>query len=157
MTSSRRPRTLVVCVAAAATAAAMGLAACSAGKSGGSINSSSGAFGTVPNAPLDELTDPPELPVEQAARPMAAATTHTARIPGRREMDVCGRSMAVTFLMTNLIGRRRCHRSWLLSGLWRAYGVPCGDLGRILSQVAIDVKTGPGKARPHLGSPALSQ
>ena len=50
MTSSRRPRTLVVCVAAAATAAAMGLAACSAGKSGGSINSSSGAFGTVPTA-----------------------------------------------------------------------------------------------------------
>ena len=50
MTSSRRPRTLVVCVAAAATAAAMGLAACSAGKSGGSINSSTGAFGTVPTA-----------------------------------------------------------------------------------------------------------
>jgi peptide/nickel transport system substrate-binding protein len=50
MTSSRRPRTLVVCVAAAATIAAMGLAACSAGKSGGSINSSSGAFGTVPTA-----------------------------------------------------------------------------------------------------------
>jgi len=50
MTSSRRPRTLVVCVAAAATVAAMGLAACSAGKSGGSINSSSGAFGTVPTA-----------------------------------------------------------------------------------------------------------
>jgi peptide/nickel transport system substrate-binding protein len=50
MTSSRRPRTLVVCVAAAAIAAAMGLAACSAGKSGGSINSSSGAFGTVPTA-----------------------------------------------------------------------------------------------------------
>ena len=50
MTSSRRPRTLVVCVAAAATVAAMGLAACSTGKSGGSINSSSGAFGTVPTA-----------------------------------------------------------------------------------------------------------
>ncbi len=50
MTSSRRPRTLVVCVAAAATVAAMGLAACSTGKSGGSVNSSSGAFGTVPTA-----------------------------------------------------------------------------------------------------------
>jgi peptide/nickel transport system substrate-binding protein len=50
MTSSRRPRALAVCVAAAAIAAAMGLAACSAGKSGGSINSSSGAFGTVPTA-----------------------------------------------------------------------------------------------------------
>jgi peptide/nickel transport system substrate-binding protein len=50
MTSSRRPRTLVVCVAAAATVAAVGLAACSTGKSGGSINSSSGAFGTVPTA-----------------------------------------------------------------------------------------------------------
>src|SRR6202034_1378169 len=50
MTSSRRPRTLVVCVAAAATAAAMGLAACSTGKSGGSINSTTGALGTVPAA-----------------------------------------------------------------------------------------------------------
>jgi peptide/nickel transport system substrate-binding protein len=50
MTSSRRPRTLAVCVAAAAVATAMGLAACSTGKSGGPINSSSGAFGTVPAA-----------------------------------------------------------------------------------------------------------
>jgi peptide/nickel transport system substrate-binding protein len=50
MTSSRRPRTLAVCVAAAATAVAMGLAACSTSKSGGSINSSSGAYGTVPAA-----------------------------------------------------------------------------------------------------------
>src|SRR6202167_1505337 len=50
MTSSRRPRTLWRCAPPAATAAAMGLAACSAGKSGGSINSSSGAFGTVPTA-----------------------------------------------------------------------------------------------------------
>jgi peptide/nickel transport system substrate-binding protein len=50
MTSSRRPRTLAVCVAAAATAAAMGLAACSTGSSGGSVTSSSGAFGTVPAA-----------------------------------------------------------------------------------------------------------
>ncbi len=50
MTRSRRPRTLAVCVAAAATAAAMGLAACSTGKSGGSITSSTGAFGTVPAA-----------------------------------------------------------------------------------------------------------
>jgi len=50
MTSSRRPRTLAVCVAAAATAAAMGLAACSTSNSGGSINSTSGALGTVPAA-----------------------------------------------------------------------------------------------------------
>jgi peptide/nickel transport system substrate-binding protein len=50
MTRSRRPRALAVCVAAAATAAAMGLAACSTGKSGGAISSSSGAFGTVPAA-----------------------------------------------------------------------------------------------------------
>jgi len=50
MTRSRRPRTLVVCVAAAATAAAMGLAACSTSNSGGSITSSSGVFGTVPGA-----------------------------------------------------------------------------------------------------------
>jgi peptide/nickel transport system substrate-binding protein len=50
MTRSRRPRTLVVCVAAAATVAAMGLAACSTGKSGGSITSSSGVFGAVPGA-----------------------------------------------------------------------------------------------------------
>jgi peptide/nickel transport system substrate-binding protein len=50
MTSSRRPRTLAVCVAAAATAAAMGLAACSTGKSSGSINSTSGVLGTVPAA-----------------------------------------------------------------------------------------------------------
>jgi peptide/nickel transport system substrate-binding protein len=41
---------LAVCVVAAATAAAMGLAACSTGKSGGSITSSTGAFGTVPAA-----------------------------------------------------------------------------------------------------------
>jgi peptide/nickel transport system substrate-binding protein len=50
MTSSRRPRTLVVCVAAAATAAAMGLAACSTSKSGTSINSTTGTLGTVPAA-----------------------------------------------------------------------------------------------------------
>jgi peptide/nickel transport system substrate-binding protein len=50
MTRSRRPRALAVCVAAAATAAAMGLAACSTGKSGGSINSTSGVLGTVPAA-----------------------------------------------------------------------------------------------------------
>jgi len=50
MTRSRRPRALAVCVAAAATAAAMGLAACSTGTSGGSVNSSSGAYGTVPAA-----------------------------------------------------------------------------------------------------------
>jgi peptide/nickel transport system substrate-binding protein len=50
MTSSRRPRTLAVCVAAAATAAAMGLAACSTSKSGTSINSTTGTLGTVPAA-----------------------------------------------------------------------------------------------------------
>jgi peptide/nickel transport system substrate-binding protein len=49
MTRSRRPRTLAVCVAVAATVAAMSLAACST-KSGGSITSSTGAFGTVPSA-----------------------------------------------------------------------------------------------------------
>jgi peptide/nickel transport system substrate-binding protein len=50
MTISRRPRMLTACVAAAATAAAMGLAACSTSNSGGPINSSSGVFGTVPAA-----------------------------------------------------------------------------------------------------------
>jgi peptide/nickel transport system substrate-binding protein len=46
---SRRPRALAVC-AAAAVAAAMGIAACSAGGSGGSVSSSTGAFGSVPAA-----------------------------------------------------------------------------------------------------------
>jgi len=50
MTRSRRPRALAVCVTAAAIAAAMGLAACSTGKSGGSVSSTSGVFGTVPAA-----------------------------------------------------------------------------------------------------------
>src|SRR5580704_3998599 len=50
MTSSRRPRTLAVCVAAAGTAAAMGLAACSTSNSGGSVSSTTGALGTVPAA-----------------------------------------------------------------------------------------------------------
>jgi len=45
---SRRPRTLALC--AAAVAAALGLAACAAGGSSGSINSSSGVFGSVPAA-----------------------------------------------------------------------------------------------------------
>ncbi len=50
MTISRRPRTLAVCGFAAATAAAMSLAACSTGSSGGSITSTTGAFGSVPAA-----------------------------------------------------------------------------------------------------------
>src|SRR6202042_1464545 len=102
------------------------------------------ASGTEPNAPVDEETDPPEPPAEQAARPRAAATAteaHSVRAGGRRRLDVSGRGMAVTFLGTNLIGRRRCHRSWLLSRLSHAYEWSCGDLGRILSQVAGDVKT----------------
>jgi hypothetical protein len=50
------------------------------------------AAGTEPNTPVDELTDPLEPPPAQAARPMAAAVaaaaTHAASIPGRREMVI---------------------------------------------------------------------
>src|ERR1700729_1715600 len=115
------------------------------------------ASGTEPNAPVDEETDPPEPPAEQAARPRAAATAteaHSVRAGGRRRLDVSGRGMAVTFLGTNLIGRRRCHRSWLLSRLSRAYEWSCGDLGRILSQVAGDVKTQEGTRVPGTASAA---
>jgi peptide/nickel transport system substrate-binding protein len=45
----RRPPALTLCVAVA-VAAALGLAACSAGGSGGAVSSSTGAFGSVPAA-----------------------------------------------------------------------------------------------------------
>jgi hypothetical protein len=102
------------------------------------------AVGTVPNAPVDELIDPPDLPAEQAARPMAAAVaaaaTHTTSVLGRREL--------VIGFPRNHPGARACHRSWLICGPTRAYGWPWFDLGRILSQVAIDVKTDHIKPAP---------
>jgi hypothetical protein len=102
------------------------------------------AAGTTPNAPVEELIDPPEPPLEQAARPAEATATaaHRASIRGRREIDVYGRrGMAVTFLVANLEARRRCHKSWVVGGVPRAYEWSCGELGRILSQVHIDVKS----------------
>src|SRR5215831_19274491 len=42
------------------------------------------ADGTKPNAPDTELTDPLELALLHAARPVAAATAHTARTVARR-------------------------------------------------------------------------
>jgi hypothetical protein len=49
--------------------------------------------------------------------------------------------MAVTFLVANLEGGRRCHKSWTVGGVPRAYEWSFNDLGRILSQVHIDVKS----------------
>src|SRR6516162_967319 len=42
------------------------------------------AGGTAPNAPDVEVTDPLGLALEQAARPMAATTAHTASVAARR-------------------------------------------------------------------------
>ena len=44
------------------------------------------AGGTAPNAPDMEVTDPMELALLQAARPMAATTAHTGSVAARRAM-----------------------------------------------------------------------
>src|SRR6516165_1630433 len=45
------------------------------------------AGGTAPNAPDVDVTDPMELALLQAARPMAATTAHTGSVAARRWTD----------------------------------------------------------------------
>src|SRR5580700_10276249 len=85
------------------------------------------AAGTVPNAPVELVIPPPELALLQAARPMATATAHTAASIARREprsgrtrdraavrrarapgpsfraCTVCGRAIAATSVLGNLM------------------------------------------------------
>src|SRR6516162_4519117 len=89
------------------------------------------AAGTVPNAPVVEVTEPLGAALEQAARPMAAATAPTAssvtgreaprraalpaapvRCPGLVALAVCGRVIRPPSLVDNLAQRPRKPGVW---------------------------------------------
>ena len=80
MSISRRPRTLAACALAAAAAASLALAACSTSSSGGSgsINSNTGAFGSVPAA----SGTPQAGTITWAEPPGAAPTWILPVVPG---------------------------------------------------------------------------
>src|SRR5690348_15526916 len=83
------------------------------------------ADGTEPNAPDTELTDPLELALLHAARPVAAATAHTASAVARRGMLTGTPRDRVAALAPGASFRVWAVRGRIIAAAFRCESAPC--------------------------------